>query len=178
MDYTLSQIYYESFQLCFEPKGQYCTFETKCWDLLEKIPVSYCWVVPVIEFLRSGMQVQCSPHWMSICLKKIHGFSYLKTLPTEDECPRSHIWALVSLILPLIPTSLQLLREPCAHLRENCRFLDLRELPMKVTGFTCVYRRRKQVLFYCYINCSFIFPEIKFYDHFPPVLWVCTIGLI
>ena len=41
--------------------------------------------------------------------KKIHGFSYLKTLSIEDECLRSHICALTSLILPLTLTSLQLL---------------------------------------------------------------------
>ena len=66
----------------------------------------------------------------------------------------------------------------CSPKRGNSRFLDLHEPPMKMIGLACAYRRRKQVLFYCYINCSLIFPEIKFYDHFPPVLWVCTIGLI
>lgn len=84
---------------------------------------------------------------VNLSKKKIHVFSYLKTLPTEDECPRSHIWALASLIWPLTPTSLQLLREPCAHLRENCRFLDLRELTMKIIGFACVYRRRNRFCF-------------------------------
>lgn len=153
------------------------------WGIHEKSPcLSLLWV-HVIEILRSGGQVQCSPWELNGDLSKkvIHGFSDLKTLlPGDESVRRSLFCALTSSVPPLTPARLPFLTQTYLLTQERKQrlFLDMHEPPMKLRGFTCVYRRIIQLLFSCYIKCSLIFPEIQFYDHFPPVLQLCTVGLI